>query len=125
LITARIALDQGREVLAVPGSVFGDRNRGGHALIRDGAKIVETADDIFEELGLGPSRAVASGRRIPVARDVVLESLLPGEACDLDAIAGRSGLRIESLLPRLLDLELRGLIRRAGGGRFVRFDTSC
>ena len=51
LITARAALEQGREVLAVPGNVLSGRNRGGHALLRDGAKIVEDADDIFEELG--------------------------------------------------------------------------
>jgi DNA processing protein len=111
LITARMALDQGREVLAVPGS---------------GAKIVETADDIFEELGLGPSPVHTTGGRHACApHDPVLGSLIPGEACDLDAIASRSGLPVEKLLPRLLDLELRGLIRRAGGGRFVRFDTSC
>src|SRR5207248_9699808 len=59
LITARCALDQGRDVLAVPGNVLSGRNRGAHALLRDGAKIVETADDILEELG--PS---ASGARV-------------------------------------------------------------
>ena len=54
LITARCALEQGRDVLAVPGNVLSGRNRGGHALLRDGAKIVETADDILEELnGIG------------------------------------------------------------------------
>src|SRR3989442_15992892 len=50
LITARCALEQGRDVLAVPGNVLSGRNRGGHALLRDGARIVETADDILEEL---------------------------------------------------------------------------
>src|SRR6185503_8932588 len=52
LITARCALEQGRDVLAVPGNVLTGRNRGAHALLRDGAKIVESADDILEELGL-------------------------------------------------------------------------
>src|SRR5689334_17849189 len=51
LITARCALEQGRDVMAVPGSVLGGRNRGSHALLKDGAKVVETADDILEELG--------------------------------------------------------------------------
>src|SRR5438067_12115470 len=59
LITARCALDQGRDVLAVPGNVLSGRNRGAHALLRDGAKIVETADDILEELG--PSASGARG----------------------------------------------------------------
>ena len=52
LITARCALEQGRDVLAVPGNVLSGRNRGAHALLRDGARIVETADDILEELGM-------------------------------------------------------------------------
>ena len=52
LITARLAADQGREVMVVPGPVLGGRNRGAHALIRDGAKLVESAVDILQELGL-------------------------------------------------------------------------
>jgi DNA processing protein len=129
LITARSALDQGREVLAVPGNVLNGRNRGGHALLRDGAKIVESADDILEELGFAPVR-VPNSNRTPDARgdtaiDPVLNCLVPGEPCDLDAIAERSGLAVGRLLPRLFELELQGLVRRAGGGRFVRFDRSC
>jgi DNA processing protein len=132
LITARCALEQGRDVLAVPGNVLNGRNRGGHALIRDGAKIVETADDIFEELGL-PARSGEGSVMAPVepgtadgaSNDPVLASLPPGDACDLDALAERTGLTAGRLLPRLLDLELRGLVRRLGGGRFARFDRSC
>lgn len=129
LITARCALEQGRDVLAVPGNVLNGRNRGGHALLRDGAKIVETADDILEELGVGLGRPVAAasdrGRGNEGRADPLLACLPPGEACDLDVIAGRSGLAAVRLLPRLLDLELRGLVRRAGGGRFIRIDSSC
>jgi len=55
----------------------------------------------------------------------VLASLPLGEACDLDTIAERTGLHSSKLLPRLFDLELQGFVRRAGGGRFVRFDRSC
>jgi DNA processing protein len=124
LITARCALDQGRDVLAVPGSVLGGRNRGGHGLLRDGAKIVESADDILEELGLSAGAAgehSSSGRRV----DPVLACLPVGESCDLDTISERSGLNSAQLLPRLFELELQGLVRRAGGGRFVRFDRSC
>jgi len=132
LITARCALEQGRDVLAVPGNVLSGRNRGAHSLLRDGAKIVETADDILEELGPSamPARAEpanpgredqASNRQV----DPVLACLQPGEPCDLDAISERSGLAPARLLPRLFELELRGLVGRAGGGRFVRFDRPC
>ena len=126
LITARCALEQGREVLAVPGSVLSGRNRGAHALLRDGARMVESADDILEELGMmrrarSESEAGAHGAKF----DPLLDHLAPGEACDLDAISERSGLNSPHLLPRLLDLELQGLVRRVGGGRFVRVDRTC
>jgi DNA processing protein len=125
LITARAALEQGRDVLAVPGNVLTGRNRGAHALLKDGAKIVETADDILEELGMpvlnpGPGQP-ASNTEI----DPVLACFTPGEPSDLDRISGLSGLSPAQLLPRLLDLELQGLVGRAGGGRFVRFDRPC
>ena len=136
LITARCALEQGRDVLAVPGNILSERNRGGHALLRDGATIVESADDILQELGLAqtaalePSGAAAASKGADGAHrahgaDPVLACLIPGEPCDLDAMAERSGMPTARLLTRLFELELQGLVRRAGGGRFVRFDRSC
>jgi DNA processing protein len=132
LITARCALEQGREVLAVPGNILSGRNRGAHALLRDGAKIVESADDILEELGLatGPNPSASGAGRDPLAKpgaaaDPILRCLVPGEASDLDEIAERSGVTTNRLLPRLFELELQGLVRRAGGGRFVRIDRTC
>ena len=125
LITARCALEQGRDVLAVPGNVLNGRNRGAHALLRDGAKIVESADDILEELGLCARGGVGPGASAAPQHDPVLACLPMGEACDLDTIAERTGLHSSKLLPRLFDLELQGFVRRAGGGRFVRFDRSC
>ena len=134
LITARCALEQGRDVLAVPGNVLNGRNRGGHALLRDGARIVETADDILEELrlmlpverGLHSRETIATvGPASMSGTDPVLSCFTPGEPSDLDAISERSGLPTARLLTRLFELELRGLVGRVGGGRFVRFDRSC
>jgi len=129
LITARAALEQGRDVLAVPGNVLSGRNRGNHALLRDGAKIVESADDILEELGMldrPRESSRAEGLPFPVVpADPVLAALTPGEPSDLDAIAERSGLTPAKLLPRLFELEMRGSIARVGGGRFVRIDRPC
>ena len=116
LITARMALEQGRDVLAVPGNVLSGRNRGAHGLLRDGAKIVESADDILEELGMG---AAAPGAAT-APDDPVLACLTPGEPSDLDAISERTGLGVTRLLARLSELELEGAVTRVGGGRFVR-----
>ena len=125
LITARCALEQGRDVLAVPGNVLSGRNRGAHALLRDGATIVETADDVLAELGLGRLGQPGCRGQLDRARDPVLECLIPGESSDLDEIAGRCGLSPTRLLPRLFELELQGAVLRVGGGRFVRVDRSC
>jgi DNA processing protein len=121
LITARCALEQGRDVLAVPGNVLTGRNRGAHGLLRDGAKIVESADDILEELGMASAGAAG---RAPAA-DPILACLTPGEPSDLDEIAERTGLSTARLLPRLFELELQGSVERLGGGRFVRVDRTC
>lgn len=125
LITASYALNQGRDVMAVPGNPLSGRNRGGHALIRDGAKIVESADDIVVELGLGApvtpdAEQQVSNSKSGVSGDPVLRAMDPGYPYDLDQLVAASGLDGARLLPRLLDLELHGSIRRAPGGRFLR-----
>ena len=125
LITAACALEQGRDVMAVPGTVLGGRNRGGHALIRDGAKIVECADDIVVELGSAAATAAprangGSAAGSVASADPVLRGMEAGQPYDLDALAAASGLAAARLLPHLASLELRGLIRRVGGGRFLR-----
>ena len=130
LITARCALEQGRDVMAVPGNVLSGRNRGGHALLKDGAKIVETADDIVEELGFEPppnrSRdGGTSSSETARSADPVLRVKEADQAYDLDALAFGSGLEVRRLLPRLIELELAGLVRRQGGGRFVRPSGTC
>jgi len=130
LITARCALEQGRDVLAVPGNVLSGRNRGAHALIRDGAKIVECADDILEELGLNaaaPRQAAAttSGETTMTSGDPLLRLMRRGETYALDALAEASGVDGVRLLPRLLELELQGWIERIEGGRFMRSARTC
>ena len=120
LITARLALEQGREVMAVPGNVLTSRNRGAHALLKDGAKVVEDVDDILEEIAL----VGTVGRHAPtdgtVSEDPVLQHLSRGESYDLDDLIALSGLDGPRLLPRLLELELAGQVVRCEGGRFVR-----
>jgi DNA processing protein len=125
LITASCALEQGRDVMVVPGNVLTGRNKGGHALLRDGAKIVESADDIVRELGWsdrglpGQATGINSCRKA-VSGDPLIREMAPGQPYDVDELTALSGLEPKRLLPRLLDLELRGFVRRAGGGRFFR-----
>jgi DNA processing protein len=125
LITAECALEQGRAVLAVPGNVLGGRYGGAHALLRDGAKLVECADDIFDEIGPGIGGAKESRPSRFASQDPVLRSMDEGEPYDLDEIAERSGIDRVKLLPRLLELELGGALRRVEGGRFVRSRGPC
>ena len=125
LITASCALEQGRDVMVVPGNVLSGRNTGGHALLRDGAKIVENADDIVRELGWSSACAATDESHInncrgAVSGDPLIQEMTPGHPYDVDELSMLSGLEPRQLLPRLLDLELRGFVRRAGGGRFLR-----
>ena len=107
LITARAAADQGRDVMAVPGCVVGPRNRGAHALLRDGAKLVESAVDILQELGISP-QAAELGRS------------LQGVEFTVDDVATVLDIAPGDALARLLEWELTGAIQRIGSGRFIR-----
>jgi DNA processing protein len=118
LITARYALEQGRDVMAVPGSVLSGRNRGSHSLLKDGAKVVETADDILEELGWPAARPSLDPGKI-LNSDPLLACMAPGEAYQLDELMGLTGTAPAKLLPRLMELELLGLVT-AADGRFIR-----
>ncbi len=87
LITARCGLEQGRDVMAVPGSVLTGRNRGSHALLKDGAKVVESADDILEGLGWSESPCGKATPSKPLSQDPLLAQMEPGESYDLEALA--------------------------------------
>jgi DNA processing protein len=118
LITARCAMEQGRDVMAVPGSVLSGRNRGSHSLLKDGAKVVETADDILEELGWPGARLWVESANL-LTGDPLLAKMEPGEAYGLEELVESTGFGAPKLLPRLMELELQGHIV-ASGGRFVR-----
>jgi DNA processing protein len=122
LITARCALEQGRDVMAVPGSVLSGRNRGSHSLLKDGAKVVETADDILDELGWPGACALADPGKILIS-DPLLAHMAPGEPYRLDELIGLTGASGSKLLRRLMDLELLGLVA-SSGGRFTRLTAA-
>ncbi len=126
LITARMALDQGRDVLAVPGNILSGRNSGAHALLRDGARLVESAEDVLDEIRMGAAVPGAPGSSpwLPASEDPILHGMIPGEPYDLDQLAALSGMNRVALLPRLLELEIGGAVQRADGGRFVRLHAA-
>lgn len=117
LITARMALEQGREVFAIPGSIHTPQAKGCHALIKQGAKLVESAADILEEIGVftgSASRIAAPSEAHPVFEFMGFDAL------DIDTLAQRSGLTIESLSAILLELELAGQVVNLPGGLYQR-----
>lgn len=122
LITARLAAEAGREVFAIPGSIHAPQSKGCHALIKQGAKLVESARDILEELrweGIVNPVAMPS---VPEAETDPLLVALGRDPCDLDTLAARSGLGVDVLLARLLPLELEGRISQLPGGRYQRLN---
>lgn len=125
LITARLALEQGRDVMAVPGSVAGGRNRGGHALIRDGAALVESTDDVLRELGWAAAAAPASGTQDAPELAGLLGLMPQGETCSLDWLAARTDRDVPLVLGELLELELAGAVVRTESGGFMRLAGTC
>jgi DNA processing protein len=119
LITARLAGEQGREVFAIPGSIHSPVARGCHKLIKQGAKLVETAQDVLEELGQFTETA-ESTEQLESASEHPLLLALGHDPCTLDTLAERAGLSAEQLLTELLTLELDGKVSTLPGNRYQR-----
>jgi len=123
LITARLALEQNREVFAVPGPVTSLRSRGPHRLIKDGAKLVEGIDDIVNEI----APTVAPARSAPPAvpsvtlepHETLLVGLFGSEPVHVDALIGKSGLSAARVLEVLLEMELKGIVAQLPGTHFA------
>jgi DNA processing protein len=132
LITARLAAEQGREVFAIPGSIHNPQARGCHALIRQGAKLVESAQDIIEELGSlfatleSPVESDSPGEDSGILqRDAdyqLLDQALGYDPVSVDELIARTGLTAEAVSSMLLLLELEGHVSSAPGGYYCRTD---
>lgn len=126
LITARQALDQGREVMAIPGSIHSPLSKGCHALIKQGAKLVENTQDILDELSCLPlSNGKNNNQREEFTTEqstenTVLLKHLGYDAVDIDTLCARSGLTAEVVSAMLLTLELDGQISSLPGGCYQR-----
>jgi DNA processing protein len=118
LITARLAAEQGREVFAIPGSIHSPLSKGCHALIREGAKLVESAQDVLDELKVP---ALAAAPMSPQAeKGHALLAHLGHDPCNVDTLCQRSGLTPDTVSAMLLELELAGMVAALPGGRYQR-----
>lgn len=137
LITARMAAEQGREVFAIPGSIHAPQSRGCHALIRQGAKLVESAQDVLEELRMPPAagkQSASSGAAVldeEGSRDIdtrqtesPLLQALGFDPMGVDALVARTGMDAASLQVELLELELDGQVARLPGGLYQRLGSA-
>lgn len=125
LITARLAAEAGREVFAIPGSIHSPQSKGCHALLKQGAKLVESAQDILEELhweSIVNPATIANMAPVPEAETDPLLVALGGDPCDLDTLATRTGLPADTLLARLFSLEMDCRIAQLPGGRYQRLN---
>ena len=130
LITARLATEQGREVFAIPGSIHAPQSRGCHALIKQGAKLVESAQDVLEECNwalpaassfTAGDTAVGSGEPAATApQESALLQAMGYDPVGLDALVNRTGMDAASLQVQLLELELDGVVARLPGALFQR-----
>jgi DNA processing protein len=129
LITARLALEQGREVFAIPGSIHNPTSRGVHALIRQGAKLTESVNDILEEIAphLGATFMPPAADGEPAALDATQRRVLDAlgfDATPFDRLVELLSLPVDKLSAALLALELQGCVAAAPGGAYQRLARS-
>lgn len=117
LITARLAAEQGRDVFSIPGSIHSPLAKGCHALIKQGAKLVESARDVLEEFGFSGGTFDSSPK---VAEGHLLLEKMGFDPCDIDKLISRTGLTAEVVSAMLLELELDGKIAPLPGGLYQR-----
>ena len=123
LITARSAAEQGREVFAVPGSIHSPVSKGCHALIKSGAKLVESAEDVLAELhGFSASGSASTMQRTVAAESAGLLQHMGHDPVDVDALCVRAGMSAEQVSSELLRLELAGHVAALPGGLFQRLE---
>ena len=126
LITARMAIEQGKDVFAIPGSIHSPQSRGCHELLRQGAKLVESAQDVLEELRPGIANADKAAHKaasIPTGAPGRLLDALGFDPVGLDALVARTGISTADLQAQLLELELSGHVSRLPGGLFQRISA--
>lgn len=122
LITARAAAEQGREVFAIPGSIHSPLSKGCHALIKSGAKLVESAEDILVELGGFRPSGFASTTAAPAQAAAGLLQHMGHDPVDVDSLCSRAGLSAEQVSSELLRLELDGYVTSLPGGLYQRLE---
>jgi DNA processing protein len=120
LITARLAGEYGRDVYALPGSIHATLAKGCHALIKQGAKLVDSVDDVLQELQWPAAAGAAQTHPLLTAPAHPLLTALGYDPCDADTLAARSGLAMAEVMGELLALEMAGLVERLPGGLFQR-----
>jgi DNA processing protein len=120
LITARLAAEAGRDVFAIPGSIHSPQSRGCHALIRQGAKLVDSAEDVLEELRMPGFSSTPSAEQSTSGNEDPLLAAMGFDPVTLDALVARTGWSASTLNTRLLDMELDGRIARLPGQLFQR-----
>lgn len=117
LITAQFALEQNRDVFAIPGSIHNIQATGCHFLLQQGAKLVVSYRDVLEELQLLPlQEKTALSQRVPVQHEQTLVDFIGFEPTSVDCIVARSGLKIENVMGQLTELEMQRLIHQVPGG---------